>query len=63
MYFFNYVFLYCKFLLYRILAFLCSYELKGFDVIWATKDSSITFTFVDAGAAQFFPTFLNEDLR
>ncbi|CAD5117421.1 DgyrCDS6190 [Dimorphilus gyrociliatus] len=41
-----------------------AYELKGCDVIWAIKDSSITSTFVDAGAAQFFlPTLLNENQR
>lgn len=47
-----------------LISYFCSYELKGCDVIWAIKDSSITSTFVDAGAAQFFlPTLLNEDPR
>ena len=30
------------------------YELQGIDLVWAIKDDSITATFVDAGAAEFF---------
>ena len=30
------------------------YELQAIDIIWAIKDDSITATFVDAGAAEFF---------
>ena len=31
-----------------------SYEVQGCEVIWAIKDSSITHTFIDSGAAAFF---------
>ena len=30
------------------------YELKGVDIVWAIKDDSISATFVDAGAGEFF---------
>nr|KAI8759157.1 pyridine nucleotide-disulfide oxidoreductase domain-containing protein 1-like isoform X1 [Biomphalaria glabrata] len=36
------------------------YELEGCEVIWAIKDKSISHTFVDAGAAEFFMAHLNK---
>ncbi|XP_041351777.1 pyridine nucleotide-disulfide oxidoreductase domain-containing protein 1-like [Gigantopelta aegis] len=37
------------------------HEIQGCEVIWAIKDSYITSTFVDAGAAQFFLPHLNNE--
>ena len=37
------------------------HEIKGCEVIWTIKDSYITSTFVDAGAAQFFLPHLNSE--
>ncbi|CAH1798790.1 unnamed protein product [Owenia fusiformis] len=37
------------------------YEIEGCDIIWAVKDDSITSTFVDCGAAQFFLPQLKND--
>ena len=37
------------------------YEIEGCEVIWAIKDASITNTFVDAGAAQFFLPRLTQE--
>jgi len=37
------------------------YELEGCEVIWAIKDKSISHTFVDAGAGEFFMEYLNKD--
>lgn len=37
------------------------YEVEGCEVIWAIKDKSISHTFVDAGAAEFFLPKLNTD--
>jgi len=34
---------------------------EGYEVIWAIKDKSISHTFVDAGAAQFFLPELNKE--
>ena len=31
-----------------------SYEVQGVEVVWAVKDTSITHTFIDSGAAAFF---------
>ena len=39
--------------------FLSRYEIEGCEVIWAIKDKSITSTFVDAGASEFFLPHLN----
>ncbi len=38
-----------------------SYEVEGCEVVWAIKDESISHTFVDAGAAQFFLPQLSAD--
>ena len=38
-----------------------SYELEGCEVIWVIKDKSISHTFVDGGAGQFFMEYLNKD--
>ena len=38
-----------------------SYEIEGCEVIWAIKDKSISHTFVDAGAAEFFLPQLKAD--
>ena len=32
----------------------CRYEVRGCEIVWAIKDSSITRTFFDEGAATFF---------
>ena len=37
--------------------------MEGCDVIWAIKDKSISSTFVDEGAAQFFLPHLNEEKK
>ncbi|XP_063404824.1 pyridine nucleotide-disulfide oxidoreductase domain-containing protein 1-like isoform X3 [Mytilus trossulus] len=37
------------------------YEVEGCEVIWAIKHKSISSTFVDPGAAQFFLSSLNKD--
>lgn len=37
------------------------HELKGVDVIWVIKDETISATFVDPGAGQFFLDSLEED--
>lgn len=37
------------------------YEVEGCEVIWAIKDKSISSTFVDPGAAEFFLPQLNKD--
>ncbi|KAK2163014.1 hypothetical protein LSH36_87g02048 [Paralvinella palmiformis] len=36
------------------------YEIEGCEVIWAIKDSSITSTFIDPGAARFFQPILQQ---
>ncbi len=38
-----------------------AYEIEGCEVVWAIKDASITNTFVDAGAAEFFLPQLVKD--
>ena len=45
------IFLYCFF----------RYEVEGCEVIWAIKDKSISSTFVDPGAAEFFLPQLNSE--
>ena len=37
------------------------YEIESCDVVWAIKDDSITSTFIDSGAAQFFLPQLHEE--
>lgn len=37
------------------------YELEGCEVVWAIKDKSISHTFVDAGAGEFFMEHINKD--
>ncbi|KAL3882601.1 hypothetical protein ACJMK2_028927 [Sinanodonta woodiana] len=37
------------------------YEVEGCEVLWAIKDISISSTFVDPGAAQFFLPHLNQE--
>ena len=37
------------------------YEIEGCEVVWAIKDETITATFIDAGAAQFFLPHLCDD--
>ena len=39
------------------------YEVEGCEVIWAIKDTSISSTFVDVGAAQFFLPHLSEEKK
>lgn len=36
------------------------YEIEGCEVIWAIKDKSISSTFVDPGAGEFFMAELNK---
>ncbi|XP_074643030.1 pyridine nucleotide-disulfide oxidoreductase domain-containing protein 1-like [Tubulanus polymorphus] len=36
------------------------YELENVEIVWAIKDESITATFIDVGAAEFFLASLNE---
>lgn len=37
-----------------------SYEIEGCEVVWAIKDKSISSTFVDPGAGEFFMAELNK---
>lgn len=37
------------------------YEIEGCEVIWAIKDKSISSTFVDPGAGEFFMAELNKE--
>ncbi|KAK7491524.1 hypothetical protein BaRGS_00017163 [Batillaria attramentaria] len=39
------------------------YEVEGCDVLWIIKDRSISSTFVDEGAGQFFLPHLNEEKK
>jgi hypothetical protein len=38
----------------------CRYELEGLEIVWAIKHKSITATFVDPGAAEFFMSRLDK---
>lgn len=38
----------------------CRYEVNNVEVIWIVKHKSISATFVDAGAAEFFISHLND---
>lgn len=42
------------------MCFFFSYELEDIDVIWVVKHKSISATFVDAGAGEFFASHLNK---
>ena len=39
------------------------YEIEGCEVVWVIKDTSISSTFVDAGAAEFFLPHLAKDKK
>ncbi len=37
------------------------YEIEGCEIVWVVKDSSISKTFVDPGAAEFFLSHINKE--